>query len=87
MSERPTQRFRPGLERLEAKRPLAAGASTAPVAHLTAGPPAAASPPAVPEATAARRPPTAARSRRTAVKPNFGYLVYRITNPNRSTTR
>ena len=40
MRERPTPRFRPGLERLEAKQPLAAGASTAPVAHLTAGPPA-----------------------------------------------
>jgi hypothetical protein len=65
MRERPTPRFRPDLERLEAKRLLAAaGPSTAP----------AAGPPAADGGTI-----TAA-----AVKPNFGYLVYRITNPSGS---
>ena len=37
MRPRPLPRFRPGLERLEAKQPLAAVASAAPVAHLAAG--------------------------------------------------
>jgi hypothetical protein len=37
MRERPTPRFRPGLEPLEAKQPLAAGAAAAHLAHLPAG--------------------------------------------------
>jgi hypothetical protein len=62
MNQRPPTRFRPGLERLEEKRPLSAGASTTPIANLSA---------------------SSQSLTPSAVKPNFGYLVYRITNPNR----
>jgi hypothetical protein len=75
MRERPIPRFNPDLERLEAKQPLATGASAALGAHLKAGPPAVTSAPAADGGTI-----TAA-----AVKPNFGYLVYRLTNPSPTT--
>ena len=65
MSERPTPKFRPAVERLEEKRPLSGGAAAA---HHLASPKAAAGAPASPEVSAAG-------------KPTFGYLVYRITNP------
>jgi hypothetical protein len=65
MCGRPTTRFRPAFERLEAKRPLTASASLTPFVN------------AVPQANAAHPVSPAAK------KPNFGFLVYRITNPNR----
>lgn len=56
MSKRRITRFRPGIERLEAKLPLSSPGSTL-LAHGAISP--------------------------DAVKPLHGYLVYRITNPNR----
>jgi hypothetical protein len=84
MRERPTPRFRPDVERLEAKQLLAAGASTAGVAHLTAGPPAVTSPPAVPKPAGDPAAVHGGTITAKAVKPNFGYLVFRITNPSGS---
>jgi hypothetical protein len=46
MGRRPSLKYRPGLERLEAKRPLSATPSMAPMAGLAAGPEASASVPA-----------------------------------------
>ncbi len=67
MRERPITRFRPGLEPLEAKRPLSVSAATAPLVNQAAGP-GASSQSVVPAVSHV---------------PNHGYLVYRITNPNR----
>jgi hypothetical protein len=80
MRERPTPRFRPGLERLEAKQPLTAAASMAPVAQPPADPPALTF---APLANAVAAPSAARGGTITAMakKPNFGYLVYRLTNP------
>ncbi len=81
MPEHWKSRFRPDVERLETKQPLAAGAATAPVAHLTltADPPALTSHPAVLQAA------EGGKITAKAIKPNFGYLVYRITNPSPTT--
>jgi hypothetical protein len=82
MRDRQSQGFRPGLERLEAKRPLAAGASTAPMAHLTARQPAEASSPAAREATGTPSAADGGTVAARAVKPNVGFLVHRITQTN-----
>jgi hypothetical protein len=66
MRERPTQRFRPDLEPLEAKRLLTATTPAGPPVHLA--------PPALAAGGGGTVTPA-------AKKPNFGYLVYRITNP------
>ena len=84
MRDRPTSRFRPGLERLEPKQPLTAAASTAPVAHLKAGPPALTSAP-LPNAIAAQSAASGGTITALAKKPNFGFLVYRLTNPTPGT--
>ena len=64
-------RFRPVLERLEEKRPLSAGVGTAALARpAQAGP-------------APRNNSLAVVPQDVAAKPDSGYLVYRITNPNR----
>ncbi len=77
MRERPTPRFHPDLERLEAKQTLSAGASTAHVVHhLKARPPAQTAPPTVPKAA------DGGTIRASAVLPKSGFLVYRITNPS-----
>jgi hypothetical protein len=55
MGDRPSSKYRPDVEPLEARRPLSAGAAAAPHAAV----------------------------RPAAVKPLHGYLVYRITQPNR----
>jgi hypothetical protein len=68
MSERPIIRFSPDLETLEAK--LALSVTTSPVANLSG----------VPQ-VAATATTTGHKITAQAVKPNFGYLVYRITNP------
>lgn len=99
MSERPTNQFRPALERLEAKRPLSAGGAAAAVHGLKAGK-AAVPVPADPEPAGAARPVHAAKvpivltKTRPRVptntgpqKPEFGYLVYRITNPSPTNNR
>jgi hypothetical protein len=77
MRERPTTRFHPGLERLEEKRPLSVAASMAPFASPKAGSRAPASHPADTSSASDHSITTM------AVKPEHGYLVYRITNPNR----
>ena len=64
MLDRRIAKFRPSLERLEAKRPLSASASSA----LTPGPSTGG------DATVAVS--------SIAVKPNHGFLVYRVTNPD-----
>lgn len=68
MSERPIIKFRPALEPLEAKRPLSASASTLAASAVQSATPA----PSAGDSVSAL-----------AVKPKVGYLVYRITNPNR----
>ena len=62
MSESRTMKFRPGLERLEPKRPLSGGVASA--AH------------------AAHSPTVSALS--VTKKPDYGYLVFRITNTNKT---
>ena len=86
MKERPIHRFRPGLESLEAKRPLSAGAT----AHLVTSEAGSGTPATPAESSAA---PAASEDGQSATanatvsakatekKPNFGYLLYRITNP------
>jgi hypothetical protein len=83
------------MEPLEKKRPLSASASTAPLANALAATHTAAARPA--EARANHRGEVAAARRAAAnsktdgdvsaatlpMKPNHGFLVYRITNPNR----
>ncbi len=68
MSERPTKTFRPALERLEEKRPLSAGPAAT---HMATAP------------GVGHRPEADAGVSAFAVqpKPNFGFLLYRITNP------
>jgi hypothetical protein len=67
MRERATKLFHPELERLEPKQPLSAGVAAAHLKNLKPG-----------SETKAEQAVTPA-----AKKPNVGYLVYRITNPNR----
>lgn len=78
MYERPITKFRPRLEPLEVKQPLAAGATSAPLAHL----PALTSAPASPNEAGSPSAAAGGTITAQAVKPNFGYLVYRITNPS-----
>ncbi len=77
MRKRPIMKVRPGLKPLEAKRLLSVNASTAPFVNLKAGSRALASHPA--DRPGALGAVVAAM----ATKPDHGYLVYRITNPNR----
>jgi hypothetical protein len=73
MDDRSRKHYRPRLERLEEKRPLSAGVTTA---HLAK--PAAETSKA---AGATEKSPTVSASA-AMKKPNYGFLVYRITNPN-----
>ena len=83
MQERLIHKFRPGLERLEEKKPLSAGVAVV-TAHGTR-----ATLPATAEATGSSRPAatdaagSGAPVSATAVdpKPTAGFLLYRITNP------
>lgn len=78
MLKRPTTRFRPGLERLEIKLALSAPAAAVPMTRLRTAPPAlTALPGSHPEAAAEEGGRITARAK----KPNFGYLIYRVTNP------
>ena len=67
MIERPAKTFRPGLERLEAKRPLSAGVATA---HLAATPP----------HSASEQPSATVAATVVQPQPHYGFLLYRITN-------
>lgn len=86
MSHRTRQTFRPFLELLDTKQLLSAGMGSA-LAKLESSKthaPTITSAPSVPlvgvpAATTASHATVSTK----AVKPNFGYLVYRITNPNR----
>jgi hypothetical protein len=69
MSARADTKYRPALEPLEAKQTLSASASTAPIVGLKAG--------SATHATLADH-----SISEQAKKPNVGFLVYRITNPN-----
>ncbi len=71
MHERRATKYRPDLERLEAKRPLSAGASSASLASVGGA--------SAPSGSADLG--TVSTSS-IAAKPEFGFLVYRITNPN-----
>ena len=68
MRDRPDLSFRPDLERLEAKQTMSATVSAAAIHRQ--------------EIVAARQAKLDQTVSAQAVKPNFGYLVYRITNPN-----
>lgn len=68
MPDRPPKTFRPALERLEEKRPLSAGGAAA---HLAA------------HAGKARAAAGAVSAAGEDPIPRTGYLLYRITNPNR----
>jgi hypothetical protein len=72
MRERPITTFRPGLEPLEEKRPLSVSASTAPFVNLKAG-----------SGNGSLQVNAQQLTALDATKPNHGFLVYRITNPNR----
>lgn len=80
MHGRPTTKIRPGLELLEERLALSMGTATAHLAVEKAGvrPPAAHPAGATTRQLAPPIPDTALPTR-----PFFGYLVYRITNPNR----
>ena len=78
MDDRPIKMFRPGLERLEAKRPLSGGLSTASHDQAVQGAQAV----NVPLTTTHTIPPVVTNAGTRL--PNFGYLVYRITNPTAS---
>ena len=82
MSGRRIWKFRPGLERLEEKRPLSAGATTAALASPVAGSKPTTSDPAPKGQVAQQQSPTVSASA-VEKKPDFGFLVYRITNPNK----
>jgi len=82
MHQRPIKKSLPGLERLEEKRLLSAGPSTRSIAHLESG----ARSPAAPADTSSAAGATgqgAATPDTPEKKPTTGFLVYRITNPNR----
>lgn len=81
MLERPDSRFRPGLERLEAKLALST-ASAAPMTHLRTALAALASSPHSHPDSDGHLAPAGGRITARAKKPNFGYLVYRVTNPS-----
>jgi hypothetical protein len=80
MDNRSVSKFRPGLEPLEGRRPLSGAAAAVQATNLATGH----------EALAAERAgehqAIAADAGNSisaaAVKPNFGFLVYRLTNPN-----
>ena len=72
MRERPITTFRPGLEPLEEKRPLSVSASTAPFVNLKAG-----------SGNGSLQVNARQLTALDATKPDHGFLVYRITNPNR----
>ena len=88
MDDRPITKFRPGLERLEAKRPLSAGMASAPLDGLKAASRTSAShaneaPSVQAEAiplTTTNTIPRVLTNTGTQL-PNFGYLLFRITNP------
>ncbi|HWE35134.1 MAG TPA: hypothetical protein VG406_01075 [Isosphaeraceae bacterium] len=91
MRDRTTEKYQPDLERLEPKLPLSAGAATMPIVgqragHLhpadRAGLAGAAGGFAVPGQHGGRSAAAGGSVSIAAVKPHFGYLVYRITNPN-----
>ena len=88
MRKRRNTKNRPDLEQLEPKRPLSAGGSAAPLAELKAGVHVPSTrrleaPKIAPNAADRAQEADAAGSiSATAVKPNFGFLVYRLTNPN-----
>jgi hypothetical protein len=96
MKEHLAMKYRPGLEPLEAKQLLSVAASTIPLAHPMAGTRSLAVPPATAAATPGATHPGRVLSGRAssiaqhgptvsvdAVRPLVGYLVYRVTNPNR----
>jgi hypothetical protein len=70
MSKRPITKTCPDLEPLEVRRPLSASASTVPLASKAGAQP-----------KAAHHAETSQSISPKAVKPNHGFLVYRITNP------
>jgi len=88
VGDRPIVRYRPNLEALEAKRLLNAASMAPGGSHRVAGAEASSSP-----ATETGQPHTASKPHETASevarpsgldhKPTHGYLVYRITNPDR----
>jgi hypothetical protein len=87
MPRRPS-RFLPGLEPLDARRPLSAGAATAPLAdrigsRALAAHPARTLAATVPQGAGGVQAEASLVVHPLAVKPNFGFLVYRVTNPNR----
>jgi hypothetical protein len=89
MPERRALRYRPGLERLEVLRPLSAAASTAAIAGPRAGAGAGDGALLIPTpglVTAATAAPITA-SPLVQQKPTTGFLLYRITNPNRFNNR
>ena len=89
MPQRPIKKSLPGLERLEEKQLLSAGASTRPLASLESGPRALTSRPAdtssAPTASENAVKPDTGQNVATpdGKKPTKGFLLYRITNPDR----
>ncbi len=82
MHQRPIKKSLPGLERLEEKQLLSAGPSTRHLAHLESGARASASPVDTSNAPGATGQGVATPST-AQKKPTTGFLMYRITNPNR----
>jgi hypothetical protein len=80
VKRRQINHFRPGLDRLEERRVLSAGVKADFLAHpaalATPGPP---EPASTAKAAPAKSPAVSAEA--TEKKPNYGFLVYRITNP------
>jgi hypothetical protein len=85
MSERVNYRFRPGLERLEAKQTLSASPALASLAHHGAGartaPPHSVSPPAPHQGAGGSQAGADSSISADAIRQYRGFYVYRLTNP------
>jgi hypothetical protein len=85
MTEHAKGKFRPGLEPLEHRRPLSAGGAHLPPARAQHAMPGAALSSATDPSAPGSQPGAGDNSitiQANAVKPNHGFLVYRLTNPN-----
>lgn len=89
MPQRPLTKYLPGLEPLEHKQLLSAGPTTRALEHVASGSKELASHPADTSSTASAGVATPSKGQKVETpatpqkKPTTGFLMYRITNPNR----
>src|SRR3954452_18645496 len=83
MHKRSITKYRPGVERLEEKRPLSVGASTAPLEHLKHRAPVPGHGASPGQGDATSQVEAQGTVSAEAINTQRGFLVYRITQPNR----